>query len=120
MEVIIERGGGTKRHLVPEEVRRGREWFIETVPEELQKEVGSPCRSIGSTEEFEVSKEVGGWDGGVVEAKSQMRLGGVPVTKKFCCEMGDAALVSRDGSIREECFLQCEEGGGPVQDETGF
>ena len=55
MEVIIERGGGTKRHLVPEEVRRGREWFIETVPEELQKEVRSPCRSIGSTEEVEVS-----------------------------------------------------------------
>ena len=55
-----------------------------------------------------------------MEAKSQMRLGGVPVTKKFCCEMGDAALVSRDGSIREECFLQCEEGGGPVQHETGF
>ena len=80
----------------------------------------SPCRRVGRAEEVKVGEKSGGRNRGIVKTESQMRLGGMPVTKKVGGQAGDAALISRDGSVGEECFLQGEEGGGSVHHETGF
>jgi hypothetical protein len=91
--------------LIEEEVGRRWQGLIKTEPEKL-KQVGRNTRgSVRRVKEVKVRQQIVWGDRRVMKAEVEMRFRGVPLTEKFCSQLGDSALIRSDCAIGEKCLL---------------
>jgi hypothetical protein len=86
----------------------------------VEKGFGDPCGAVDLAEVVPIVEKAIGGDSGVMEAKRQVGLGGMPVFEEVGGALGNESLVRGDGPIGKEEFLQGKKRRGTIEEIACF